>query len=64
MPDFLLTWLDPSFFPLLCGVIGLVVGSFLNVVIHRLPRMMDREWRVHCAELHGKTPPLSNRCRC
>ncbi|MBL8397445.1 MAG: prepilin peptidase [Candidatus Accumulibacter sp.] len=57
MPEFLSTWLDPRLFPLLCGVLGLVVGSFLNVVIYRLPRMMDREWRVHCAELRGEEPP-------
>jgi leader peptidase (prepilin peptidase)/N-methyltransferase len=33
---------------------GLAVGSFLNVVIHRLPRMMEREWKAQCAELAGK----------
>lgn len=32
-------------------VLGLVVGSFLNVVIHRLPQMMERDWRRECAEL-------------
>lgn len=35
----------------LCGILGLMVGSFLNVVIHRLPRMMEQEWREQCAEL-------------
>lgn len=30
---------------------GLAVGSFLNVVIHRLPRRMEAEWRSQCAEL-------------
>ena len=39
-----------------CGAFGLVVGSFLNVVVHRLPRMLDREWRAQCAELAGETP--------
>jgi leader peptidase (prepilin peptidase)/N-methyltransferase len=34
-------------------LLGLVVGSFLNVVIHRLPRMMEREWRTQCQELLG-----------
>lgn len=29
---------------------GLMVGSFLNVVIHRLPKMMDAEWRQQCIE--------------
>lgn len=32
-------------------VFGLLVGSFLNVVIHRLPLMMEREWRQQCSEL-------------
>ena len=40
-----------------------MVGSFLNVVIFRLPKMMEREWRQQCAELRGETietlPPLS-----
>jgi leader peptidase (prepilin peptidase)/N-methyltransferase len=34
-------------------VIGLLVGSFLNVVVHRLPIMMEREWREQCDELTG-----------
>lgn len=37
-----------------CLVLGLAVGSFLNVVIYRLPLMLDREWRVQCAELAGQ----------
>jgi leader peptidase (prepilin peptidase)/N-methyltransferase len=37
----------------LAGIVGLLVGSFLNVVIHRLPKMMEREWRAQCAELSG-----------
>jgi leader peptidase (prepilin peptidase)/N-methyltransferase len=40
----------PFLFPLLAGVFGLIVGSFLNVVIHRLPIMMEREWKKDCAE--------------
>ena len=36
-----------------CLVLGLVVGSFLNVVIYRVPLMLDREWRAQCAELAG-----------
>jgi leader peptidase (prepilin peptidase)/N-methyltransferase len=39
-------------------VLGLMVGSFLNVVIHRLPRMMERQWADQCAELRGE-PPVS-----
>ncbi len=41
----------PWLFVLSTGVLGLVVGSFLNVVIHRLPRMMQRDWRAECREL-------------
>jgi leader peptidase (prepilin peptidase)/N-methyltransferase len=37
----------------LLGVLGLLVGSFLNVVIHRLPKMMERRWATECAELTG-----------
>ena len=33
---------------LIAGVIGLLIGSFLNVVIHRLPRMMERAWAAEC----------------
>src|SRR5215510_15711809 len=42
-------------------VIGLVVGSFLNVVIHRLPRMLERQWQADCAELSGTAPPPTER---
>ncbi len=38
-------------------VVGLLVGSFLNVVIHRLPIMMEREWKTQCAELHDQPAP-------
>ena len=36
------------------GVLGLLIGSFLNVVIYRLPRMMERQWAAECAEICGK----------
>jgi leader peptidase (prepilin peptidase)/N-methyltransferase len=42
---------------LVSGIVGLCIGSFLNVVIHRLPKMLDRGWRAHCAELSGEPPP-------
>ncbi len=38
-------------------LLGLVVGSFLNVVIHRLPRMLEQGWRAECAELSGNPLP-------
>jgi leader peptidase (prepilin peptidase)/N-methyltransferase len=37
--------------------VGLCVGSFLNVVVHRLPKMMERDWRAQCAELRGEAAP-------
>jgi leader peptidase (prepilin peptidase)/N-methyltransferase len=43
-----------SIFITLSVVFGLMVGSFLNVVIHRLPKMMEREWHNNCLELQGK----------
>ena len=36
-------------------VLGLMIGSFLNVVIYRLPVMLDRQWREQCAE-YGAAP--------
>ncbi|GGY62862.1 type 4 prepilin-like proteins leader peptide-processing enzyme [Cellvibrio zantedeschiae] len=35
------------------GILGLLVGSFLNVVIYRVPKMMEREWRAQCIEFLG-----------
>lgn len=40
--------------PWLALVVGLCIGSFLNVVIHRIPRMMERDWVRQCAELRGE----------
>ena len=55
----------------LSGVFGLLVGSFLNVVIYRLPKMMERQWEQECAEIQGKELPetpafnlLTPRSRC
>src|SRR5688572_19886260 len=42
-------------------VAGLMVGSFLNVVIHRLPKLMERQWRAECAELTGTAAPAAER---
>ncbi|MGH8747250.1 MAG: prepilin peptidase [Burkholderiales bacterium] len=49
--DALSGFVQPQFAPWIAAVLGLCVGSFLNVVIHRLPKMMEREWRAQCAEL-------------
>ncbi|WP_407278590.1 A24 family peptidase [Aromatoleum evansii] len=54
MPDFLR---DPIVFTFLATLLGLFVGSFLNVVIHRLPQMMEREWHAQAAELRNEPPP-------
>ncbi|HAF46027.1 MAG TPA: prepilin peptidase [Gallionellaceae bacterium] len=52
----LLLQTSPLVFVLVAGLLGLLVGSFLNVVIHRLPKMMERDWHAQCAELNGQTP--------
>jgi leader peptidase (prepilin peptidase)/N-methyltransferase len=41
----------------IAGLIGLLFGSFLNVVIYRLPKMMERQWQRECAELSGTETP-------
>jgi leader peptidase (prepilin peptidase)/N-methyltransferase len=41
----------------IAGIFGLLVGSFLNVVIYRLPKMMERQWAADCAELSGTPSP-------
>ncbi len=45
--------LPQAFIIALAGVIGLLVGSFLNVVIYRVPKMMERQWQAECAEFSG-----------
>jgi leader peptidase (prepilin peptidase)/N-methyltransferase len=47
---------SPGWFIGTCLAFGLLVGSFLNVVIYRLPLMLERQWREQCAELTGATP--------
>jgi len=41
----------------LAALLGLLIGSFLNVVIHRLPRMLERQWAAECASLEGRSAP-------
>ena len=36
---------SPWFFYSMVGIVSLMIGSFLNVVIHRLPIMMERAWK-------------------
>jgi len=42
---------SPAIFVGTCLVLGLLVGSFLNVVIYRVPIILERQWREQCAEL-------------
>lgn len=48
---------------LLCitALLGLVIGSFLNVVVFRLPKMMERDWRDQCAEIVAGEVPCEER---
>ncbi len=46
---------SPFWLVLVVSVLGLLVGSFLNVVIYRLPIMMEQEWKAQCDELNNQT---------
>jgi leader peptidase (prepilin peptidase)/N-methyltransferase len=48
-------------FAVCAGAFGLAIGSFLNVVIYRLPKMMEAEWQAQCAELSGREPEPASR---
>jgi leader peptidase (prepilin peptidase) / N-methyltransferase len=43
------------------AVLGLAVGSFLNVLIHRLPKMMHAQWALQAAEFEGREAPAPER---
>lgn len=43
-------WFEPWLYAALGGFIGLLVGSFLNVVIYRVPKMLERQWAAECAD--------------
>jgi leader peptidase (prepilin peptidase)/N-methyltransferase len=47
---------EPLLFTFVALLAGLCAGSFLNVVIHRLPKMLERGWQAQCAELRGESP--------
>lgn len=44
---------NPELYYVIAGMTGLLVGSFLNVVVYRLPVMMEREWRAECSQFLG-----------
>ena len=49
---------SPGYLFFTLGLLGLIVGSFLNVVILRLPIMMERQWKLECLEaLHPDKVP-------
>lgn len=49
---------EPALWVGIAALFGLAIGSFLNVVVYRLPKMMERDWAAQCAELAGtKLPP-------
>ena len=50
-----LRWLEAS----VISVLGLLIGSFLNVVIYRLPKMLERQWSDECTEMTGNAPQTS-----
>lgn len=55
MPEFFdLLRSQPALFITAATLLGLMVGSFLNVVIHRLPKMMEQEWQRNCAEVRNE----------
>ena len=50
-------WFDASVF----GILGLLIGSFLNVVIYRLPVMLEAQWKAECAEMSGQELPVAEK---
>lgn len=50
----------PLLFISVVGILGLVIGSFLNVVILRLPVMMEKEWQAECNDLFGSESSTSS----
>lgn len=54
------TLFDPPVAIFIAVILGLTIGSFLNVVIHRLPKMMEKQWRAECEELSAPAPVLSH----
>ena len=49
-------WVSQGVDAAFAGVLGLLIGSFLNVVIYRLPKMLERQWEADCAAIDGAAP--------
>ena len=45
----MLLWIEPWLNAMLASVFGLLVGSFLNVVIYRLPKILEHQWATEAA---------------
>ena len=52
---------SPALLVTACVLLGLCTGSFLNVVIHRMPKIMETRWRAECAELNDAEPAKTER---
>lgn len=52
---------NQTLFISISAIFGLMMGSFLNVVIYRLPKMMEQEWHHNCLELQGKEIPQTTK---
>jgi leader peptidase (prepilin peptidase) / N-methyltransferase len=50
-------WFDVA----ILGLLGLLIGSFLNVVIYRLPLILEAQWKAECTELSGQEPEIQPR---
>jgi leader peptidase (prepilin peptidase) / N-methyltransferase len=61
MQEILAALQEPAIGVVVAAIFGALFGSFGNVVIHRLPKMMEREWVAQCAELNGAEPEASPR---
>lgn len=60
MHDFIfLMQTSPVLFILTVGVLSLIIGSFLNVVIARLPAILERDWRTQCYDLLDLKVPVA-----
>ena len=53
--------LDPVVAIVVATAVGLCVGSFLNVVIHRLPKILERGWQEQCAAMRDEVLPTQPR---